>query len=1011
MATEKKPIDQTMIDVVSGKIKNTLSVWFGPLEPLKPMVSEEQKPSVIGRQFDFPVGQNLQSKPRSTDAVSFAQLRGLAEACDVLRIVIETRKDQMSKMMWKIRPVDKKLKPDSRCEDIQEFFKKPDREHDWDTWLRMLLEDLFVIDAPTLYIRPTKGGQAGVSGGMAGIYSFDPMDGSTIKRVITAQGRTPEAPLEAYQQILKGLPAVGYTTDELIYMPRNVRTAKMYGYSPVEQIIMTVNIALRRSIHKLQYYTEGNVPEAIVGTPADWNPDQIAIFQKHWDSLNEGNTAERRHMKFVPGKLDVVMVKEEVLKDTFDEWLARVVCFCFSIEPTAFVHQQNRATAESAREAALTEGLAPIQKWVVNMMNDIIQNRFGFKDLCFDWADEEVQSPMERAQINDIYVKNGVVTTDEVRADLGKDPLTPEQKADILAAKAPPPLAIQPGDENTGGGGAGVNPPPKPGAPPAPKPSVPKTPGEAAASTGKLEKAKKVVPGHIDYDRASIVKMRVKLGAFLAKFLKKQGKIVAGRVGKVEKGTPVDQIDWDSLVPDVGVMLAVTAADGAAVGLESVGVDKAVPDGPVTSWAMDRAAEMVGKTWKDGIQGGELIDNPKAEWVITDSTREMIQSMVADATDQGLTTDELASMIEDSFAFSEERASMIARTEVAMANQAGQMIGYVESGVVAGTEWTTAEDDLVSDDCVANAEAGVIPLGELYPSGDEAPPAHPNCFISGTKISAIGVSAHYKRWFSGMIAIISGSGIDDISVTPNHPILTRHGWVAAGELKIGDELVQCIDPRAALSGEPYNNYVESSIENVACSLRMAGSVLATTMPTSAIDFHGDGIPDSEVHVVRAYSSLAHDGFCAFHEIEQGEFADGISDVAGIILDANRTPALLINSHDPSANSIMCGGGQSGSILGAGFRHTQEHGVASGSDAQTVPSEILAEDAAMASDAPSYINARLAGHISFVKITNLSFSEFRGHVYNLETRNGWYVANGIIAHNCRCAIIASLIPEE
>lgn len=31
------------------------------------------------------------------------------------------------------------------------------------------------------------------------------------------------------------------------------------------------------------------------------------------------------------------------------------------------------------------------------------------------------------------------------------------------------------------------------------------------------------------------------------------------------------------------------------------------------------------------------------------------------------------------------------------------------------------------------------------------------------------------------------------------------------------------------------------------------------------------------------------------------------------------------------------------------------------------------------------------------------TEFNGWVYNLETRAGWYIANGIVAHNCRCEL--------
>jgi hypothetical protein len=96
-----------------------------------------------------------------------------------------------------------------------------------------------------------------------------------------ATGRTPLPPDPAYQQVLKGLPAVNYSRDELIYAIRNPRTNRVYGYSPVEQIIMTVNIAMRRQLSQLQYYTEGNIPEAMIGVPDPWNPDQIRQFQDY----------------------------------------------------------------------------------------------------------------------------------------------------------------------------------------------------------------------------------------------------------------------------------------------------------------------------------------------------------------------------------------------------------------------------------------------------------------------------------------------------------------------------------------------------------------------------------------------------------------------------------------------------------------------------------------------------------------------------------------------------------
>jgi len=44
---------------------------------------------------------------------------------------------------------------------------------------------------------------------------------------------------------------------------------------------MTVNIALRRQLWQLDYYSEGSIPDALIGVPAGWTPDQIKQFQDY----------------------------------------------------------------------------------------------------------------------------------------------------------------------------------------------------------------------------------------------------------------------------------------------------------------------------------------------------------------------------------------------------------------------------------------------------------------------------------------------------------------------------------------------------------------------------------------------------------------------------------------------------------------------------------------------------------------------------------------------------------
>ncbi len=337
-----------VVYAVTGKGPN----WFGPGEPIAP----QAPPAIAGRQLDYAPATNQQAAPRADEEISASQLRALAENCDVMALVIQTRKDQLSAQRWQFQMKDKTAygTPDPRLQILSDFFQSPDREHSWSEWLSAIIDDLLVIDAATVFPRRTMGGD---------VYGFEFVDGGTIKRVIDDFGRTPLPPMPAYQQVLHGLPAVNYTRDELLYLPRNLRTYKLYGRSPVQQVAMTVNIALRRQMHQLEYYTAGTVPDALAGVPDSWSPEQIGDYQRYWDELLTDDQAARRRIRFVPGAAAkaFVQTKEAALKDDFDEWLARIVCYAFSVSPQWAVKQMNRSTGETGQAMANAEGLLPLQ--------------------------------------------------------------------------------------------------------------------------------------------------------------------------------------------------------------------------------------------------------------------------------------------------------------------------------------------------------------------------------------------------------------------------------------------------------------------------------------------------------------------------------------------------------------------------------------------------------------------------------------------------------------------------
>jgi hypothetical protein len=138
-------------------------------------------------------------------------------------------------------------------------------------------------------------------------------------------------------------------------------------------------------------------------------------------------------------------------------------------------------------------------------------------------------------------------------------------------------------------------------------------------------------------------------------------------------------------------------------------------------WARARAAEMVGMR---RTPEGELVPNPKAEWAISDTTRDQLRAIIEDAFQHNTSMKDLARDIREAGAFSAARAKLIARTEAHQAQQQGNLAGWVASGVVESVAIRVSmlHDPLLRCDCVEVAAAGPYAL-------DRVPrlPRHPAC--------------------------------------------------------------------------------------------------------------------------------------------------------------------------------------------------------------------------------------------------------------------------------------------
>ena len=446
--------------------------WYSALGPVRASGPSDLRV----RQYAFQPGANINWTPGSdAGAAGFWVLREVAETWDMLRIVIETVKDRLceGELEFRLVPESGESKEDlknrtgedKRIAQLKKFFKCPDGRHSWEVWLRMLIEDMLVLDAMVIYLERDNKGK---------VASLMPIDGACVNRMLTDQGVTPPPPSIAYQLVLYGQPVIDLTTDDMIYTMRNERTHKRYGYSPCEQMLTLIAIGLNKQTFDLKYFTDGNIPEALCFLDPTLPIDKVNEIQSWFDSVLSGNLSKRRRLTFLPGygsardssfKPNIVFTKEAVLKTPFDEWQFQAICYGMGTTPQAMLRMMNRATAKQSAESSEEEGLLPKRRTIINVINKIIQDVFGFEDIEADYQQSQEPDAEKEMTIKTGYTKAGVLTINEVRIDLGKDPL-PYAEADepgVLTQNGFIPLTA--GIISPGGGGApqGQQPPNAPG--------------------------------------------------------------------------------------------------------------------------------------------------------------------------------------------------------------------------------------------------------------------------------------------------------------------------------------------------------------------------------------------------------------------------------------------------------------------------------------------------------------------------------------------------------------------
>ncbi len=410
---------------------------FGPGLPLRPQIALPDHPP---REYQYTPGFNLITTPRAEGGkeYSFAQLTAWADMCPDFRLAVEYRKKQIRGRTWEPVPVEDPKSPAAKRKHakaiaaVQAWLRRPNRVDrlGLSTWLGQAIESTLITDALVWHK------QRHFDGGL----SYVQVNGATIKIVIDPWGHN-----AGFQQIIYGLPrtqyrdnvAGEYALGEMSYWIYNPRVDSTYGTSPIEEILPTILTAVKRSQAQLAWYTEGNIPDAFLSAPEGWSREEIKAYQSWIDEefRDNANGTQRRKLRVLPGGATYQPAKPFAFtKDEADDIATKILAF-MGVSKSILISQVNRATAETEQDASDDVGLVPLIKWLEEHMTDIVQEDLGFPELQIICTDGMARQDTAKVQRWVTLVQSGILLADEVRAEMGKEPLDAAAPAPSLAPK------------------------------------------------------------------------------------------------------------------------------------------------------------------------------------------------------------------------------------------------------------------------------------------------------------------------------------------------------------------------------------------------------------------------------------------------------------------------------------------------------------------------------------------------------------------------------------------------
>jgi hypothetical protein len=385
--------------------------------------------------------------------------------------------------------------------------------------------------------------------------------------------------------------------------------------------------------------------------------------------------------------------------------------------------------------------------------------------------------------------------------------------------------------------------------------------------------------------------------------------------------------------------------------------------------------------------------------------------------------DKIAKRLRNVQEMNKTQAIRSARTIVTGAENKGRQDSYARAeadGIILQKEWLATNDGrtrhshAVLDGAIVDQDKK-FDNGLMYPGDPSGRPEEVyNCFVGETKVASDSdVVRSYKHKYDGKIISIKTAGGVQFSCTPNHPILTPNGWVAAELLNNGNNILVTFGENNVFSRvDPNVNHRFPRIDTIH---KFGKKFRSKRTSCLGVDFHGD-VATSNVEIIThkrllgdVRNSSGRNGVDKFLFKLSNKTLSCFGPLFKHFWSVCKTSFCFIGCKCKSLPFFKCSVG-----------HSCEHGFGTIANRDSVLTEYSINDLPADTVIDGELLDRLSCKVFLDTIVNVDVSVLSTHVYNLQTENGYYFVNSIvpqdaeksngifaIAKNCRCTLVAKV----